>query len=151
MNGLYRNKDWLYQKYWEEGLSVGKIARLCDCEKSTIWRWMKHFNIERRDVKEALLLRFEPKPYWSKKWLNRKYWKEALSERRIARLCSVDKKVIRYWMLKHGIKRRSDNEIRKLNRKLMLKRFYGSWWMRIIRTLRCSIKCFKKYIWSVRS
>ncbi|MFX0135867.1 MAG: helix-turn-helix domain-containing protein [Candidatus Hodarchaeota archaeon] len=151
MSKQYRNKDWLYQKYWEEGLSVGKIARLCNCEKSTIRRWMKHFNIEQRDVKEAQLLRFKPKQYWNKKWLYRKYWKESMGVNRIAALCPVDRKVIRYWLCKHGIERRNIEEIRKLNRKLMIKRFYGPWWMRIIRALKCSVKCFKKYVWSFRS
>jgi len=41
----YRNKDWLYKKYIEEGLSRKEIANLCNCGKSTISEWLRKFKI----------------------------------------------------------------------------------------------------------
>lgn len=41
----YKNKDWLYQKYVKEKLSINKIAKIYKVGNATIWRWLKKFNI----------------------------------------------------------------------------------------------------------
>jgi len=43
-----KNKNWLYQKYWNEGLSTHRIARLCNFSHRTICDWLIKFNIRRR-------------------------------------------------------------------------------------------------------
>ena len=48
----YKNKDWLYQKYWGEKLSTYEIASLLGVNGRTIWEWMKKFNIRRRTSSE---------------------------------------------------------------------------------------------------
>ncbi len=58
MNTLYRNKDWLYLKYWEDNLSTVKMAEICGVEKRTIRDWMKRHNIARRTHRDAQLVRF---------------------------------------------------------------------------------------------
>lgn len=49
----YKNKDYLYQKYVIEKLSILKIAKLCKASFGTILNWMKKFNIKRRTLSEA--------------------------------------------------------------------------------------------------
>ncbi|MCK4289105.1 MAG: helix-turn-helix domain-containing protein [Bacteroidales bacterium] len=44
----YENKEWLEKKYLEEKKSSIEIAKICDCTKPTILRWMKKFGIEGR-------------------------------------------------------------------------------------------------------
>ena len=49
MNKRYKDKGWLEEKYIEESLTTYEIANLCDGSNTTIWRWVKKFNIPRRD------------------------------------------------------------------------------------------------------
>jgi len=53
---LYKNKEWLYKIYWDENLSLSKIAKLCKFSHSTIHRWMIKFNIPQRSLNEAVHL-----------------------------------------------------------------------------------------------
>ena len=53
---LYKNKEWLYKKYWDEKLSLSKIAKLCKFSHSTIHRWMIKYNIPQRSLNEAVHL-----------------------------------------------------------------------------------------------
>ena len=53
----YKNKEWLEQKYVNEGLSTLKIAELCGANFRTIWSWLKRFDIEIRTLSEARRLR----------------------------------------------------------------------------------------------
>ena len=62
MNRLYKNKDWLYQKYWKESLSIPKIAKLCGVAYNTMCYWLEKFNIKRRIAGEAM--RGENNPNW---------------------------------------------------------------------------------------
>ncbi len=45
---LYQDKNWLYQKYWGEGLCMLKIAHLCKHDEATIYYWMKKHGIKCR-------------------------------------------------------------------------------------------------------
>ena len=48
MNELYRDKNWLYQKYWDEKLSTYEIVKICKVSNHLILHWMRKFNIPRR-------------------------------------------------------------------------------------------------------
>ncbi|GAG79087.1 unnamed protein product, partial [marine sediment metagenome] len=41
----YKDKDWLYQKYIEEGLSTCQIGKLINHDHKTVCYWLKKFNI----------------------------------------------------------------------------------------------------------
>lgn len=141
---MYRNKDWLYQKYRESNLSIAEIAKLCHCHGKTVREWMIRLGIERRSVKEALDLTFGKGrnfSYRKKKWLYKMYWKRGNSVKRIAAMCGVDKSIIKYWLDKHGIERRNHREAQEL----WLKKRHGSLWIRIIPALRGPVSRFKKY------
>lgn len=58
----YKDKDWLYGKYWDEGLSTYEIAKLCTVRDETIRCWLKSFSIKRRARSEALKLRHIKNP-----------------------------------------------------------------------------------------
>ena len=68
---LYQNKEWLYQKYWEEGLSSTDIAAIFGCSCQSILRWMKKLGIERRSrtphtkrAKQKMGFQREQHPCW---------------------------------------------------------------------------------------
>jgi len=62
----YKNKEWLYNKYWNEELGLVRIAKLCGVHLKTIWRWMIKFNIPRRKPSITQTWRFpgEKNPSW---------------------------------------------------------------------------------------
>lgn len=49
----YKNKDWLYQKYIKERLSMWEIAKLINRDHSSIHYWLRKFNIPTRTLSEA--------------------------------------------------------------------------------------------------
>lgn len=51
---LYKDKDWLYQKYINERLSLSKIGEICQINAQTILNWMRKFKIKTRTLSEAI-------------------------------------------------------------------------------------------------
>lgn len=43
----YRNKEWLIENWVTLDQSMGQVARLGGCHKSTIRTWIEKFNIEK--------------------------------------------------------------------------------------------------------
>jgi hypothetical protein len=48
VNELYKDKNWLYDKYVNEQLSTYQIAEILSVSHQTIWKWLKKFNIQSR-------------------------------------------------------------------------------------------------------
>ena len=107
MNKLYQDKNWLYKKYIEEKLSIGKIAKLCS--HKTIDHWLKKFGIPTRTLSQASLERNKKncELYRNKKWLYQEYIVEEKSPKEIGEKCGVDHGTIRNWVIKFKIKRRN--------------------------------------------
>lgn len=49
----YMNKKWLHDQYINQKKSIPKIPKICNCGTTTIWRWLKKFNIQRRTLSEV--------------------------------------------------------------------------------------------------
>lgn len=49
----YKNKDWLYDQYWNKNKSSPQIAKECNVSKTIILRNLKKFNIKRRTSSQA--------------------------------------------------------------------------------------------------
>lgn len=47
------DKDWLYQKYWGEKLTLKEIGKLCNCSLQAIWYYMKRNGIKTRTMSEV--------------------------------------------------------------------------------------------------
>jgi len=52
---IYRNREWLYNKYTEEELSTREVAKLCGASYFTINCWLKKFNIHMHPQNEGML------------------------------------------------------------------------------------------------
>lgn len=59
---LYHDRNWLYQKYINEKLSMRNIAKICEVDTMAILYFMKKFKIKRRSKSECLL--GEKNPRW---------------------------------------------------------------------------------------
>ena len=103
---LYRNREWLYEKYWIECLNLAQIAREAGVNATTIFYWMETNDIKRRGPSGKVR-----KKYWqNEEWLYQKYVIERLSTVKIANMCKTWPYQIRYWMVKFNIKRRTIGE-----------------------------------------
>lgn len=52
---IYKNKNWLYQKYWIERLSVEEVGKIAEVHCATICYWLGKFGIRIRTVSEGLM------------------------------------------------------------------------------------------------
>jgi len=50
---IYKDKDWLYQKYIDEKKSTCEIAKILGCSNVTIFNWLKRYNIKIRTKSKA--------------------------------------------------------------------------------------------------
>jgi len=50
---MYRNKEWLYNKYINEKLSTFQIDKLCGVSPTAIRYWLVKYNIPRRSIGES--------------------------------------------------------------------------------------------------
>ena len=98
-------REELYRLYWEEGLSIRKIAKKLGVGKSTIEYWLKKYKISRRPPKENNKLK-----NLTKDELYDLYWNRGLSIGEIAKMFGVGKSAIRSKMLKLGIARRNNSK-----------------------------------------
>lgn len=48
MTKLYKSKKWLYRQYVVKRLSEQEIAKLADTDQATINRWIKKFELRRK-------------------------------------------------------------------------------------------------------
>jgi len=53
MTKLYKDKNWLYEKYWGEKISTSAIAKLCNVNAGAIRYMLIKFNIKRRTGSEG--------------------------------------------------------------------------------------------------
>lgn len=50
----YRDEDWLREKYLKERLSAADIGELAGCSDETVLRYLRKYNIPRRDMSTAV-------------------------------------------------------------------------------------------------
>lgn len=84
LEGLPYNKEWLYEKYVDEGLSAGEIARSIGCTNSRVYYALGKYNIPRRK-------QIKYQEIHDMNWLKKMYTDERLTVQEIAALvgCSV--------------------------------------------------------------
>lgn len=100
---LYRNKEWLEQRYVKEQLSTYKIAEIYKIPSTTIYRNLKKLNISTRPHGKT-------GKFKDKRWLKDKYIQEELSQEKIGLICDVSRKCITYWLNQFNISIRSKSQ-----------------------------------------
>lgn len=94
-------KKELYDLYWNKRLDVSKIAEKLGLGKTTIFRWMKRYNIKTRNNSESKLKgKYKP----TKEELYDLYWKQGLSTVKIGKNFGFNNNVIRMWLKQYRIK-----------------------------------------------
>lgn len=75
---LYKQKQWIYKKYWTEKKTIKEIAKECNISYPTMHHWFCKLNIPRRNTSEA-----------NKIALNKPEIKSKLSKRRKGKKLSL--------------------------------------------------------------
>lgn len=110
----WMDSNWLYEQYWQKGLSLSQVGSLCNVDAMTIRNWMIKFNMPRRTKTENGLIINLGGPYRNGGWLRQKYLDECLSPRAIADICGVGKTAIDDWIERFDIKKRGLSEAIRL-------------------------------------
>lgn len=97
---IYQDKDWLYQKYIVENLSLSQIGELCGVNSRLIQTYCQRFGLYKCGIKEA-----EKYPYKNPEWLKKQYWDNGLSVQEIADICGVGYDCIRKWIAIAGLQK----------------------------------------------
>jgi len=105
----YRDEQILRRLYFDEGLSVGDIAKACDCDDTTVYRWMGKFGIDTDSNK----------PYRNEDTLRNLYHEKRLSLAEVAKECDCTVSTIVRWMDKFGIGRRNRSESHISDKRLL--------------------------------
>jgi len=58
----YKDKNWLYNRYYIDNKSMKQIGKECGVSEGTIVYYMKKYNIKRRNRSDALFIRKRNKP-----------------------------------------------------------------------------------------
>lgn len=98
----YRDEEWLQEKYWGEELSCKEIGKLCGVNQTTISRWLRRHDIERRSFGN----RRKDLKYKDEEWLREQYVKKERSGQDIADECDVSLDVVQRFMQKFDIEAR---------------------------------------------
>ena len=113
--------EMLKDMYWNKGMSAVEVAEKFGCTESNILYLFKKYNIPRRSLREAKRLSYkkavergEVKSLITKEELIDLYQKQEMSRREIALRKGLTEKMVRYWLEKYGIPRRSRYEALKL-------------------------------------
>lgn len=106
---MYKDEQWLRQKYEVEKISAVKIAKLCDVDFNKIYKQMDIFGIVRGkniNIKNKNAT-FE---YRDKNWLRKMYLDNKYSARYIGDLCNVTESTILSHLKKFNIPRRDNSD-----------------------------------------
>lgn len=85
---MHKDKDWLYQKYIIDNISMYQLAKSQDVTVATIRYWMNKFNIKIRNKEQAINPNIRPY-YRDKNWLFDQYINEKKSINEIAKICNA--------------------------------------------------------------
>ena len=111
-------KEELYDLYWNKKLDISKISEKLGLGKTTIFRWLKRYNIKIRTNSESKLKgKYKP----SKEELYELYWKKGLSTVKIGGKYMVSNVSILRWLKEYEIKIR-DRELRNSGLRLLNKK-----------------------------
>lgn len=101
----YQDESVLRELYLDKRLSAREIGDKYGVAKTTIYNYLREYNIPRRDRKEARETATEPEPWHDKEKLERLYWDKQLDMYEIAERFDIGENTVRYWMEKHDIPR----------------------------------------------
>lgn len=106
---LYKDKNWLYQKYIVENISTYRLAKTQNVATSTIRYYLNKFNIKTRSLEQSINPNIRPF-YKDKNWLFNQYINKKKSIKEIAKICNVSLMPVFDYLKKFNIKIRNSSQ-----------------------------------------
>ena len=104
---MYKDKNWLEEKYWKNNLSITDISKLCNVSNMTIHKWLVRNNIPRRNLSESnegiKNGSFVGGVIENYDWVKDKC-DNGLSLTDISNVSNVSKSTVSRWLKKHNLK-----------------------------------------------
>jgi len=114
----WRDKDVLYEMYWNQELDQSQIAEKLGCSRTTIKKWFNKHNLNTRSQSDVVELAHEKKggdsPWRDKEILEDMYYNQRMSLSEIASELGCGDEDVRRWMEKYDLDRRSLSESHKV-------------------------------------
>lgn len=113
-----RDRNWLFNVYHNQGLSISGVASLCGCCPSNVSYWLRKHGIERRSQRDGS---GQPKKDIGKEYLLTEYWQNLRSQKDIAKELGVSISTIHYRLKEFNIPIRPKNF--EVSRETLLERY----------------------------
>ncbi|MHA2500865.1 MAG: helix-turn-helix domain-containing protein [Candidatus Hodarchaeales archaeon] len=113
----------LRELYCQQNLSMNEIAQRIGCSPSTVSRYLRKHEIEKRSLKESCQVRSNSLAKFNQSILNdpcqmrHLYQDKKLSARKIAEIVGCTKSTVFRYLKRHGIPKRSLEESQRLSQK----------------------------------
>lgn len=104
---LYQNREWLYQKYWIEGLSLLQISRKYGIGVTTLWQWMKKLDVP---IRLNSSKKYQNAKWKNKEILEKEYIKDKNSGSIVAKKYGISRYTLYRHLRKYDIPIRSNGE-----------------------------------------
>jgi len=106
---VYKNKEWLYQKYIVENISTYRLAKIQNVAASTIRYYLNKFNIKTRSLQQSINpnIRYF---YKDKDWLFNQYINKKKPISEIAKICNATLMTIFNHLKKFNIEIRNQSQ-----------------------------------------
>lgn len=104
---LYQDKEWLYQKYWIEGLSLPQISRKYGIGVTTLWQWMKKLDVP---IRLNSSKKYQNAKWKNKEILEKEYIKDKNSGSIVAKKYGISRYTLYRHLRKYDIPVRSNGE-----------------------------------------
>lgn len=101
---VWKDKEWLIQKYYTEGKSLSQVSEEAGCGYSAIVHWMDKYGLDRRLPGSGL---DEDKPHYDPEWLRKRYYEDGANTLEMADEAGVSAGAITGQMDKYGMERRT--------------------------------------------
>jgi hypothetical protein len=121
---LYKDRDWLEQKYLVEKLSATEISKLFGCSHKTITKSLKKYNISLRNKALTLSIKYKKdadvndhkgySKYKNYEYLYQRYIIEQKTAKEISDDLGYEQSTVVKWLRLFNIPRRNDSDQRNL-------------------------------------
>jgi len=103
----YKNREFLYNVYWNNNLSIGEINEKYGISSRSIQDWFKLFNIPMRTISKGLSIRLA-KNHNIQQYIEA--YKNGLSLREISKIYPVDRNTLKNHLINNGIRIKTNGE-----------------------------------------
>ena len=102
-DGRLKDENWLREQYIKRGRKTADIADVCECDTSTVRRWLHKHDFRIREPDRVADARLK-----DAQWLREQYVERGRSTADIASECACHPTTVSRWLKKHGIETQRD-------------------------------------------